>query len=139
MTSLRDALAKANVVSERTVKEAEAMEAIEREAAGQALQQRVMATQAHTLEDLKDATIIREFRDKARKLLVERPDLVNQVITLAHRFKDQPGGKRLVWLVFSVRDQLGHVPGPERDRFLRRAFRNKGATMEVPDLADGGQ
>lgn len=135
MGSLQNQLAKVGLVSEQEVRKAKALEDMEQEAVQRLLQKKVMAKHANTLDDLRDAPTIREFRDRVRKLLVERPDLVDQVIRLAHQFKDQQGGKKLVWQVFSVRDRLRSVTPNERDRLLRRAFRNHGSTMEVPELS----
>ena len=88
--------------------------------------------QQASLLDLEEAESIREFRDKARKLLMERPDLIRDVIRSAHRFKDADGGKKLVWQFFQIRDTLAGVTMNERERFLKRALRAHGVTFEIP-------
>lgn len=135
MSSLRDALAKARLVSEEAVRQQDFLDAEAHERALSARAEQVASTQVTTLEELTETKTLREFRDKARKFLVERPDTIDTVIRLAHRFKEEPGGKRLVWQFFSVREQLSKVPGPKRDRFLRRALRAHAPVMDVPASA----
>ena len=57
---------------------------------------------------------------------------MSDVITAAHRFKETDGGKKLVWIVLNVRNGLPTTTPGTRERFLNRAFRRRGATLETP-------
>jgi hypothetical protein len=81
--------------------------------------------------ELDTAGNVSEFRDSARRLLTSHPELIDQVVEKAHRFKDADGGDRLVWTVYQVRDILRQLKGDQREQFLRRAFRRSGATLEI--------
>ncbi|MBI4128821.1 MAG: hypothetical protein HY460_02105 [Parcubacteria group bacterium] len=75
---------------------------------------------------------IAEFKDVARKLLTEDPKSIEMIINRAHRFKGTPGGDRLIWLMYQVRDGLRTTPPTQRERLLRRALRRSGSTLEPP-------
>lgn len=76
---------------------------------------------------------ISEFKDSARKLLCERPELAGDVVKAAHRFQEQQGGDKLIWLCYQVRDLIPQVSPDKRERFLKRAFRSAGGTVAIPD------
>jgi len=82
---------------------------------------------------LESCGTVAEFKDTARKLLQEFPEEVTEVINLAHRFKDTPGGKKLIWLVYQVKDGLAKVQPSKMEQFLKRAFRKAGTEIEIPE------
>ncbi|MBU1015277.1 hypothetical protein KKI17_02465 [Patescibacteria group bacterium] len=61
-------------------------------------------------ERLETCGSIAEFKDTARRILLEHPEEMNSIIQAAHRFKDMPGGKKLIWLMYQVRDRLAQAP-----------------------------
>src|SRR3989344_8671297 len=72
---------------------------------------------------LETCQTINEFKETAQKLLMEYPEGAQEVVQLAHRFQGKEGSKKLIWIVFQVRDLLPQVPDDQRSRFLSRAFR----------------
>lgn len=81
---------------------------------------------------LKSCGSVGEFKDTAKKLLIEQPNHIAEVIKLAHRFKEANGGEKLVWLLYQIRDLLPKVKQKNRKKFLNRALRKSGATIELP-------
>jgi len=82
---------------------------------------------------LESCGTMAEFKDTARKLLREFPEEITEVIKLAYRFKDAPGGKKLIWLVYQVKDGLAKVESSKREQFLKRAFRKADTEVEIPE------
>ncbi len=82
---------------------------------------------------LESCGTIAEFKDAARKLLQEFPEEVEEVVNLAHRFKDMSGGKKLIWLVYQVKSGLARIKTEKREQFLKRAFRKSGTNVETPN------
>ena len=86
-----------------------------------------------SLARLEDCKSISEFKDTARKLLEEHPEEVSEVIRLAHDLQKNQGTRRLIWLLYQVRDNLPRIQkSDERSQFLRRALRKSGGTIELP-------
>jgi len=81
---------------------------------------------------LESCGTVAEFKDTARKLLQEFPEEISEVISLAHRFKGVSGGKKLIWLVYQVKDGLTKVKSEKREQFFKRAFRKSGTKVEIP-------
>lgn len=77
---------------------------------------------------------IGEFKDTAKQLFMEEKGCnhIKEVIVLAHRFKHHDGGKKLIWLLYQIRDLLPKVKQKDREKFLKRALRKSGATIELP-------
>jgi hypothetical protein len=141
MGNLADQLAKAGVASEKDIAKAQRLQ---REREQTALAQNVHRLASNhgrsgdvTLETLQAAQTITEFKDVAGKLLLKHPGLNRDVVADAQRFKDVDGGKKLIWLTLSVRDQLPGIDHREREAFLKRAFRRRGATPEPPTKPKG--
>jgi len=84
-----------------------------------------------SLDRLETCSTINEFKNAAKTLLIEQPHMTKVVVEQAHRFKNEPGGDKLVWLCYEVRDKLLSVAHLNRERFLKRAFRRSGATVEI--------
>lgn len=85
---------------------------------------------------LENCASIGEFRESAKVLLLDHPEEIGKVIQLAHRFKDEDR-KKFVWLLYQVRDHLrddqnlkGDRNKPNREKFLKKAFRRSGAVVE---------
>jgi len=85
---------------------------------------------------LETCDSIGEFRESAKVLLLDHPEEIIRVIQLAHRFKEDDR-KKFVWLLYQVRDHLrgdqnlkGDGNRPNREKFLKKAFRHSGAIVE---------
>ncbi|KKU70483.1 MAG: hypothetical protein UX94_C0005G0045 [Parcubacteria group bacterium GW2011_GWA2_47_21] len=132
--SLADALCKVGLIDQQERDRALADQAhsfAEREAMWKKVASKGNRTEHYTL--LQSCSSISEFKDTARKLLCESPELASEVVKLAHRFKGQQGGDRLVWLCYQVRDLMPQVVAEKRECFLKRAFRSAGSAVEIPN------
>lgn len=86
-----------------------------------------------SLEDLKTAGPIRDFLEIAKRLIKMDPSHIGDIITQAHRYKNDPKGKQLVWRIYQVRDLLPKCPVEKRETFIDRAFRRHDPKVEIPD------
>ncbi len=79
------------------------------------------------LDGCQTATSMNEFKRSAKEMLLRDPGSIDEVIRLAHRFKDgTPAGKRFIWLFYELRDQMKAHAGQEAD-IIRRALRRHGS------------
>lgn len=133
MGSLSEQLLKLGFVSpEEHEKIAKKKEELEKQKIGQDQNQLTRKSgRPISFSRLEFCETIAEFRDTARKLLCEFPEEIGEVVRLAHRFMGAPGGKKLIWLVYQVRDGLVSVSPENREQFLKRAFRKFGAKIEA--------
>ena len=125
-------------VQELRAKEVEHNRLEERKGAGMAIQRgrpadKELARDDATIESLYACQTVDGFCDLAKRVLQDRPDHIGRVITEAHRLKDAPGGKDLVWRVYRVRDLLGKCPSDKREQFLHRAFRRHNPKVSIPE------
>lgn len=134
MGFLSEQLLKAGLVSPEKVDGVVAEKKMrEKTAAGQQFHQLTTKSgRPASFDRLEFCGTIAEFKDTARKILSGHPEEIGQIINLAHRFKDAPGGKKLIWLMYQVRDGLVNAEPAKREQFLRRAFRKCGGTIEIP-------
>lgn len=130
MNDLRGALFKAGIASERQFREAEASQELAFEAQGNA--QRKSAVEIE-----RRMTILRStgkpdlFRREARKLLLQSPSLLREIIEIAHsqgmRAKHKQGGGRLIASLLQLRDSLSKAGLTDADkvRIVDTTFSNK--------------
>ncbi len=133
-TSLADALNKVGLITDEEKSQVLADQARmlkEREDVARQLARKGNKSERMFL--IQGHTSISEFKDLARKVLCESPDLIEDIIKLAHHFKKREGGAKLIWLCYQVRGLLPRVAAEKRERFLRRAFRSAGSVVEIPD------
>ena len=96
-------------------------------------------TTAKSIDDIKECdeldrcVNISEFKHAAKKILLRDRSLIGQVIGKAHRFKKQPGGDKLVWMFYQIRDGLKQLPAEKQEQFLNRALRKSGGTIALPE------
>ena len=90
--------------------------------------------QSADLGKLGTCELIKEFKAIAKDLLIQDADAnMAEVVKQAHRFKDVPGGRQLIRMVYQIRTFLP-IWREEREKFLKRAFRRAGATLKAaPD------
>jgi hypothetical protein len=109
MPDLRSALFGAGVASERQFREATAAEQLDQEAAA-AKARKSGNERERRMEILSSTTSPDLFRREARKLLLQDPELVQQIITIAHAQnmpkRHKQGGGRLIASLLSLRQQL---------------------------------
>ena len=68
------------------------------------------SSSAPDTEDLHLCRSVAEFRDAARKRLLENPDSIKLLTDIAHEFKDEPSGKELVAIMPALRSKLATTP-----------------------------
>ena len=79
---------------------------------------------------LEHAESVSDFKQTALGVLIEHPEAIADVVRFAHQMRGKPGGKRLIWLMYKIRDGLAKLSAEEQERFLRRALRKAGGTLE---------
>lgn len=129
--SLRDALVATGLASIDQAKSIEALKRYEEEQEQSSSRQQISAGQRVDIIDLEETITVREFRDKARKLLTESPELIRDVLRVAHQFKGADGGKKLIWQLFQVRDTIFSIGPEQRAQFIQRALRAHNGTFEI--------
>ncbi len=90
-----------------------------------------MGNQTEHLALVQNCSAISEFKDSARKLLCEYPELAGDVVKASQRFKEQKGGDKLVCLCGQVETLLRQIQPTKRERFLKRAFRCADSTVPI--------
>ena len=79
---------------------------------------------------LEHAESVSDFKQTALGVLIEHPEAIADVVRFAHQMRGKPGGKRLIWVMYKIRDGLAKLSAEEQERFLRRALRKAGGTLE---------
>lgn len=123
-----EALKKAGILSEKEVKEAEAQKTLDSEEAS-----RKQKKLGSGNEKLSDCKTVNQFKRLAKEILQTDPDQIGRLIQKAQSFKKDPGGKKLLRIMYSMRDQMKGLKADEQERLLKRAFRRSNAK---PDLGD---
>lgn len=83
-----------------------------------------------SLPSLETSTSVSVFKDIAKRLLLEQPDLAPTILKQAHRFQQESGGKKLIWLMFQIRDMLPKISEANREKFLNKALRKANPIVE---------
>ena len=84
-----------------------------------------------SLDRLNTATTVSQFKQEAKILLLEDPDLISQVIEGAQRLKSEDGGRKLLWLLYSTRDNLEKVKPKFQEQVIKRALRSSKPTTRL--------
>ena len=130
MGTLRDALCNAGVVSEKQLRESEAETQLraEMEAARRA---QPVKEKEKRLGILRETSSPDTFRREARKLLLVFPNLVQEILNIAHgrgmhKKKDQGGG-RLIANLYQVKEALqqGGLSDEAKQSLVDKLFPNK--------------
>ncbi|MFH0853680.1 MAG: hypothetical protein V1853_04730 [bacterium] len=131
MAGMKEALREAGLISDKAHDEASSKQDARRHScAGQHLSKESKSRPV-SMDNLKSAGSIREFKQIAKQLLERSPDVIDEIIQAAHTWKEKSGGKKLVWLMYQVRDgQQGAGGEVGRKDFLNRAFRKSGSTIK---------
>lgn len=129
MPDLRNALFAAGLASERQLKETEARERLEAEM-DQARMAKRNRDRAKRLEILRKTSAPCQFRRQARKLLLQDPDLLQEIINLAHSrgLKKKPEGNAMIANLLQIRNTFKYHPelqSKQRIEFIDRLFSNK--------------
>jgi len=94
-----------------------------------------LTTKSHrptNLDRLENCETVNEFKNIAQKILLEHLDLISDIIQMAHRFKGQAGGDKLVWSMYQIRDKSKIIKTKYLPQFLKRVLRKSGATVKIP-------
>ena len=126
MSTMRDALLKAGLLSPDRHQQLERVEAGHQSNQAHHAQQRVLKNRAATLVSLAGCQSVNEFRSLALHVLLEDETTIADVIRLAHGLKESDGGKRLIWQLYQIRDDLATLSRAEYPTYLRRALRKAG-------------
>jgi uncharacterized protein (UPF0264 family) len=135
MSSMAEALRKAGLVTDETSKEVlQRATEKERSQVGNNIGHLKGKPVSASLMNIETVKTVTEFKKVARQILLEdnSAEVMAEVVRLAHNLKDFDGGKKLVWLILSLRDNLGQVKPEYRKRLIMRALRSSTPTTEVP-------
>ncbi len=134
MNSLAESLLKAGLVDQQSFNQVSASKRQKEKSLEGQNTSRLLTDSGRpvSLDRLQSSTSVSEFKDVAKKLLMEWPELINEVIQAAHNFKDKDGGKKLIWLMYQIKDGLATIKLEEREKFLKRSLRRSGGTLEPP-------
>jgi len=139
MTSLANALRKLGVIPEEKYSEIiyQERQDYQRENAESIRYATKKSRPTVNLERLRSADTVAEFKNIAKKILQQHPndpELMQEIIDATHDFRNSgnTGGKKLVWIIFKVRDNLKIVAASKRKHYLNRALRKNNPKLEVP-------
>lgn len=130
MPDLRSALFGAGFASERQFREAEAAERLDAEAAAAKLG-KSSRERARRMELLRSDSTPDLFRREARKLLLQEPSLLQEIISIAHQrgmpSKHKQGGGRLIANLLQLREALSKsgLSDAEKVQIVDKTFSNK--------------
>lgn len=127
MNDMLSALRNAGVVSEKTLREAEAQQLLDAEEASGHLR-RDTGERERRLEILRTTNSVPTFRLEAHKLLLAFPELTSDVVGLAHERKMKEkmnGGKRLIANLLELRNTLRHVRDEDKADYVKRILPKK--------------
>lgn len=127
MNSLAQQLAKAGLVSKNTLKEAEASKILKQEQVGVSRLQNVVM-----VDDLKKCRTIRDFKETAKHILLHDAKQIGAVVKMAHDFKGDDGSKRLIGMMYALRDALKLAPKQEHEQIIKKALRKAGGEVNIP-------
>lgn len=135
MTGLKDALLKAGVISAETHQAASRQEKLREQTALNMVHSKLArSTVSSSIMNLEKVATVSEFKEVARKLLLEdSSDLVlKEVKRIAHNLKEVDGGKKLVWLIMSLTNDIGKVKSEFREQVINRSLRSSNPTNKIP-------
>jgi hypothetical protein len=119
MPDLKHALRSAGLLSERQFREAEATEQIFADVNAAKLR-KSESEKEKRIEILRESNSPDQFRREARKLLLQQPTLVQQIINIAHergmQKKKDKGGGRLIANLLQLREALSKSGLSDEDR-----------------------
>lgn len=127
MNSLAQQLAKAGLVSQRTLKEAEAASILSLEQIGASKLKSIT-----TVDDLKKCATVREFKEAAKSILLHDESQMSIIIKMAHDFKCDDGSKRLIGMLYALREALTLAPN-EHEKIITKALRKAGGEVDIPN------
>ena len=126
-----DALLQVGLTTEDEVKK---LQQIQKTKDGQKIGQMKGKVPAASLLNLEKADTVSEFKEQAKKILLEFPEIevAKEIARLAENIKQLGGGKKLIWLILNLRDNLGRVKADKRENVIKRALRSSNPTVDIP-------
>lgn len=109
MGTLQDGLRAAGLASEKQLREEEAMQAMRQDMEA-TLKAKPLKEKEKRLGILRETSSPATFREEARKLLVQYPELVQEILNIAHtrdmHKKKDKGGTKLIAHLYQVKEAL---------------------------------
>ncbi len=84
------------------------------------------------IDELDACTTVVDFKQAAKKILLQDSTLIQKVIQKAHRLQSVEGGKKLIWYLYQVKANLEKCPSGKVEQYINRALRRSGGTFELP-------
>jgi len=85
-----------------------------------------------SIDDLEKCQSVREFKEAAREIVLSDISSISAIVKKAHMLKDGDGGKRLIGMMYALREGLSRAPTSDHDRMIRQAFRKAGGVVNLP-------
>ena len=85
--------------------------------------------------DIDGCTTINGFKQTAKMILQEKPEEIQTLIQKAHEKFDKSvsGFKKLMWILYSVKNNSNGLAGDRYQKLLNRAFRKAGADPNISE------
>lgn len=87
---------------------------------------------APSLLNLESIISVSEFKEVAKKLLLQDINNITDIVRIAHNIKEAEGGKKMIWLLLSLRDNLKKVKSDKYDQVIKRALRSTNPSVDIP-------
>lgn len=81
------------------------------------------------LNELDSVGSVRNFKEKAKEILLEDSSLIQEILKKAHRLEQRDGGRKLIWLLYQLRDALKQASSECQELIIKGAFRKAGAKI----------
>lgn len=128
MGSLLEELSRNGLVSVKSVEETRATIFLQTEI-GEAQKKKMVQGKEKRMEILNQTSSPDTFRREARKLLLDNPDTVQEVLNIAHaqgmHKKKGKGGTRLIANLYQVKEAIGKVNQADKTGVVNKLFPNK--------------
>ncbi len=85
-----------------------------------------------TLQELEGVSSVLNFKKRAKKILLEGPGWIDDVIQAAQKLRKLDGGENLVRILRSTKYNLEQVKPVFKERIIKRALRRSNPTTQIP-------
>lgn len=128
---IREALLKAQLVTEEAYKKTKEQEKTRN---GQQIGRLKGKISQGSLMNLEEATKVSEFKVISKRLLIEFPckETAVEIAKLAHNISHLAGGKKLIWLILNLRNNIENIKDEFKGQVIKRALRSSCPTVEIP-------
>lgn len=84
-----------------------------------------------SLLKLESAETVNQFKQETKPILLDNPSLIEDVINLAQGLRELEGGKKLLWLLYSTRENISRAKPKFIKQIIKRALRKSNPTVEL--------